>query len=194
MKLKLLSLLSVLLVASSVEAQLVFDFTSGNLDGGEPGSTLTVSSLTLTVTSVNPDGKLNWTSSGGFGINSSIASDDTDGFDTGESFSFSFDQDVTLTSITVSSWNSNDNATLTVSGSGDFATVSSTGLTTFALNVTSGSTVTITANGTTAIGNGFYLDSLSVSAIPEPSTYAAILGALALGVIYIRRRKQKAVA
>lgn len=45
-------------------------------------------------------------------------------------------------------------------------------------------------------GAGDYggFDNVSLSAIPEPSTYAAILGGLALGMIYIRRRKQKVVA
>jgi len=35
--------------------------------------------------------------------------------------------------------------------------------------------------------------SLSFSAIPEPATYAALAGALALGVVVIRRRRQTAV-
>jgi hypothetical protein len=40
--------------------------------------------------------------------------------------------------------------------------------------------------------NGFTLDSLSVSVIPEPSTYAAIAGVVVLGGVWLRRRRRAA--
>ena|ERR1035437_39671 len=50
------------------------------------------------------------------------------------------------------------------------------------------------ASGTaTAITTGMYADNFSVSAIPEPSTYAALAGACALGLA-IWKRKRKAPA
>lgn len=74
-----------------------------------------------------------------------------------------------------------------------------------------GSSITLAINGTNVIsatstystGNyiGFYsrefaststaIDSVTISAIPEPSTYALIAGAIALGVIVIRKRTKK---
>jgi hypothetical protein len=48
-------------------------------------------------------------------------------------------------------------------------------------------------NSTTAITTGMYADNFSVSAVPEPSTYAALAGACALGLA-IWKRKRKAPA
>lgn len=39
-----------------------------------------------------------------------------------------------------------------------------------------------------------YFDNISVSAVPEPSTYAALAGLAALGLVWWRRRQQAAVA
>lgn len=47
--------------------------------------------------------------------------------------------------------------------------------------------LTLSAGGSTADSAGFA--SLTTTAIPEPSTYAAILGALALGFVAYRRRQ-----
>ncbi len=62
-----------------------------------------------------------------------------------------------------------------------------------ALFTATGPTTTISftdsALNPTAIGNGSHIDGVSVIAIPEPSTYAAILGAAMLGFVAIRRRK-----
>ncbi|MCD8483288.1 MAG: PEP-CTERM sorting domain-containing protein [Verrucomicrobia bacterium] len=39
-------------------------------------------------------------------------------------------------------------------------------------------------------GSNVEIDNISLTAIPEPSTYAAIFGALALGFIVLRRRRK----
>jgi hypothetical protein len=39
-----------------------------------------------------------------------------------------------------------------------------------------------------------YADNFSVSAVPEPSTYAALAGLGALGLVWWRRRQQRSVA
>lgn len=39
-------------------------------------------------------------------------------------------------------------------------------------------------------GGAFAIDNISISAIPEPSTYAALIGLLALAVVMIRRRSK----
>lgn len=56
---------------------------------------------------------------------------------------------------------------------------------------TIGANFNVNIHGQTAAGgaNGFTLDALSVTAIPEPSTYAVICGALALGFVLARRRR-----
>lgn len=43
-------------------------------------------------------------------------------------------------------------------------------------------------NGGLASGNGYAFDSVSVTVIPEPSTYAALFGVLGLGLVVWRRR------
>lgn len=58
-------------------------------------------------------------------------------------------------------------------------------------NVTSGGLVNLNANIPGANGVGVYTayTSFQIQAIPEPSTYAAILGVVALGGVMIRRRR-----
>lgn len=46
------------------------------------------------------------------------------------------------------------------------------------------------ANGTLALDNIAIADTWNAIAVPEPSTYAAILGLLALGVVAYRRRRR----
>jgi hypothetical protein len=48
------------------------------------------------------------------------------------------------------------------------------------------------SNAAAAITSGsMFADNFSVSAIPEPSTYAAMAGAAALGLAFWRRRKSR---
>jgi hypothetical protein len=50
---------------------------------------------------------------------------------------------------------------------------------------------TSTPTGPTVLSGQAYMDNLTVSAVPEPSTYAAIAGALMLGFAAWRRRQQQ---
>ena len=55
-------------------------------------------------------------------------------------------------------------------------------------------TATLTDVANATLGTDNYVGSSTVSAVPEPSTYAAIAGVLALGGVMWRRRRQRAVA
>jgi hypothetical protein len=52
----------------------------------------------------------------------------------------------------------------------------------------------LTGNGDTAAFTGFAEITATTSLVPEPATYAAILGALSLGVVVLRRRRQRQLA
>lgn len=67
------------------------------------------------------------------------------------------------------------------------------------LSISDGDTFTVNWAGfrgddVTGSAQGIGINNISVSAIPEPSTYAAIGGILALGAVLYRRRKLKAQA
>ena len=84
-------------------------------------------------------------------------------------------------------WNSVTGATTlstTVENNGDVGMSTIDSGATFSV---SGSTLTITNPDGPATGT---FDLTSVSAVPEPSTYAVIAGVLVLGIAAIRRRKQ----
>jgi len=64
------------------------------------------------------------------------------------------------------------------------------------LNIGVGSSVYLRwdFNTTGSSSQGLGLDNVSVSAVPEPSTYAAIAGVLALGGVMWHRRRQRTAA
>lgn len=152
-----------------------------------------IGTLTVTATALLDD--LNVTGSG--------LQDGSSGYDTAEEgTSFVFNRNVTITSIDFGSFTSagNDEVILssgsttigtfsegTISGSTDF---SNTNPATMSIAVAAGDAFEI------AFSDGdYFVESIgmSVSAIPEPSTYGAIGGILALAMVLYRRRKQAAV-
>ncbi|MBI5423334.1 MAG: PEP-CTERM sorting domain-containing protein [Opitutae bacterium] len=48
--------------------------------------------------------------------------------------------------------------------------------------------------GAAQIDANGYVTPMGVSAVPEPSTYAAIFGAMALGAVAVIRQRRRAVA
>jgi len=180
-----------LFFSATLLPQVTFDFDSGaagtDLDNSLTGST-TSGGITLTATGF-PDGVFNVTSSG-FGLNAAAGSpEDTDEFDTGEGFTFYFDTSVELNSLKVSQFGDSQGL-LAFEGGSTITSITGTGIT--SLNntfVSSGTVLRFTSTGTTP----FSLDNFIVTAVPEPATYAAILGALTLlGVVIVRRRQQVA--
>ena len=180
-----------LFFSSTLLPQVTVDFASGaagtDLDNSLTGST-TSGGITLTATGF-PDGVFNVTSSG-FGLNAAAGSpEDTDEFDTGEGFTFYFDTSVELNSLKVSQFGDSQGL-LAFEGGSTITSITGTGIT--SLNntfVSSGTVLRFTSTGTTP----FSLDNFIVTAVPEPATYAAILGALTLlGVVIVRRRQQVA--
>jgi len=73
--------------------------------------------------------------------------------------------------------------TETTGGTTDFHTITET--------FVAGQQITLAISGSAAIGENFSLQSFTItpSAIPEPSTYALIFGALALGIVVWKRRR-----
>ncbi len=116
----------------------------------------------------------------------------------GEGITFTFDLPVTIDTLDFSSFSSvdddfeflNDGVTfLTIQG--DLVNGNSVSLSEQSIAVGDEFTMRIPTGGGTS---GFILESMtiSVSAIPEPSTCAAIGGILVLGIVLYRRRKQTA--
>jgi len=184
--------------AYSASAQTTFTFlddttTIGSgLDGSSTGS-FTVSGIEITATA--NDGVFNGTGSG-FGINQTAIGDDTDGIDFAipadapgiiESFTLTFDQAVILNSFEVSSFGASDEITIT-DGASTVATITSTGLTSLGnYNLGSSSTLSVTTSAGT-YANGWSFDAITVTAVPEPSSFALLAGCFALASVMIRRR------
>jgi hypothetical protein len=183
----ILRLLALLAAASPVAAaSLTFDFRGAQGLALETSASVALGGLTLT-TALFPSGVFNQTTAS-FGINA-VGADESAEFDQGEGFTFSFDQDVTLTSLTVSSFGGASAGTLSVQGGATIASISSTGLKSLdSFFVSSGTTLRFEATGSSA----FSLDNLSVSTVPEASTYGLILGLTALVATTRRRRRHRA--
>ncbi len=193
MKTYLRSLLTILLglsLSATLGGQVIFDFDSGaagsDLDNLLTGSTIG-GGITLTATGF-PDGVFNVTGSG-FGINATSAGDDTDEFDAGEGFTFYFDTNVVLNSLKVSQFGDSQGS-LVFDGGSTITSITETGIASLGDTfVSSGTILRFSSTGTTP----FSLDNIIVTAaVPEPSTYAVVLGSLTLiGVMIIRRRNSR---
>ena len=143
----------------------------------------------LTLTATASSGVFNSSLTAGFGINATPSGDNTTEFDTAstagaESMTFSFNMAVTLNTIDLNSFSAGDTGFFTYSGgtipiaTDPFPFIQ---------------TITIAANEQVTFGvtsGSFALQSITVTAVPEPSTYAMIgLGAaLLVGMQRFRRK------
>ncbi len=148
---------------------------------------VTSDGITLTASAfAEGEGEVFWSNAADFGVNASGGEDTPDEFDTGEGMLFSFNQDVYLTGISVASFgNGSDSGTVSFDGGSTIASITATGLTSLGN--------TFVSNGTTlrfeALAGSFTLESISISAVPEPSTYASLAGVAMLGFAAYRRHR-----
>lgn len=157
-----------------------------DLDGVASGSAI-VENVTITLT-LFPDGVFNQTASA-FGLNAASGTDDTDEFDAGEGFTFSFNHNVTLDSVAVSSFGSGNSGRISYDGGSVIGTITGTGTTILNSSVITGGTV---LRFESLVG-AFSLDSLTVTALPEPNTFALFGGAGALGLALLHRFRSRRV-
>lgn len=138
------------------------------------------------------DGSFNQTGTG-FGLNSSastVEGDDTDEFDENEGFTFSFDTTVLLQNVTVSSFGGSSAGAISFDGGSTIASITATGMTSLSdTQVLQGTVLRFTSTGSGSTDQ-FSLDSLTVSAVPEPSTYATLGGLAILGFAATQRRRR----
>jgi hypothetical protein len=201
---------SLFFTACLASAQVTFVFhdggalgTTGSALDDEAGEvTSTVGGVTLTAEAFL-DGSSTGTifngASGSFGINASGTGDETQRFDNDlgvESMVLSFDIGGTFDSIDLRFIESATEAELvfdggttyqlnsvTATGTSDIATIGET--------FTAGQTITLRMNSGAAAGSNFALESFTITAVPEPSSFAALLGLGALGFVATRRRGRK---
>ena len=143
----------------------------------------------LTLTASASSGTFNLTGDG-FGINATGSGDDTDAIDAGsisgaESMVFSFDvagafNFIDFDRITPSG---GDTLDLIFDGGPSFSLdaniLDGADVFTFSESFTSGQNITLLWTG----GNGFGLENINVTPIPEPSTYAMVLGFFVIGLV-----------
>lgn len=180
------------LVSTPLAAATLFNFRDTatgpghDLDGLASG-TATVETVTVTMT-LFPDGVFNQTVSA-FGINAAAGTDDTDEFDAGEGFTFSFNHNVTLDSVAVSSFGSGNSGRISYDGGSVIGTITGTGTTILDSSVITSGTV---LRFESLVG-AFSLDSLTVTAMPEPDTVPLLSGAGALGLALLHRFRSRRV-
>jgi hypothetical protein len=178
-------------IATTAEAQITFTFEDNTSAVGSflhlrSTGSIEVDGLTITATAFAPgDGETFWSNSADFGVNADGGEDTADEFDVDEGMTFYFDHDVTLTNIDVGTFGGADEGTIAFDGGAAISSITATGLTTLG--------DTYVASGTvlrfTAISGSFTLDGLTVSAVPEPSTGAALAGLVGFGFAVSRRRR-----
>jgi len=168
------------------------DFTSDRFDektstSFEIQNITGIGTLTVTATALIDD--LNVTTNG--------LQDGSSGYNAvGEGTSFVFDKDVTITSLDWGSFTSAGNDSVQLqSGSTNIGTFadgdvvgttdfSNTNPSTMSISVAQGDAFTLTYQS----GN-FFLESMGLTAVPEPEFYGAIAGLLVLGLAVVRRRR-----
>jgi hypothetical protein len=198
-KLTLLALAAGLGLAGSAYGQATFVFensgtTIGGALSGQSSGSFAVDGIEITATASIDE--FNATGSG-FGINQSASGDDTDGFDftetaglgVAEGFTLSFDQAVTLISFDVSSWNAGGDEVTLLDGATTIGTITSTGSTLLGnYALAHGSSIIVNTTAGT-YGNGWSFGSITVSAVPEPGSFALIAGCLGMVSIMLKRRR-----
>jgi len=165
--------------------------TGANLDGQTSG-TYTVNELpglSITIESVTPGtGVFNATGSQA-GINSDVAGDGSDEFDVGETFSFSFSDPVSITEFDFAGITSAGSDSFTLSA-GVFSVTLNSGNTSGSV-YTPASAIELTAGDVITFdnisGNGFGLDAITLTVIPEPASMAL----LAAGGLLIAGRQRR---
>lgn len=188
----------------SVSAQVTFVFDDGSSTGaaglaleGESNTTYTQGGIELSAST--EFGIFNLTGSG-FGPNDVGSLDDTDRFDGIESMVFSFNTAGTFQSIDLAALvGATETATLSFAGIGGGSTIFhlrddvsssivSSGDDFFEgidYDFAPGESITLSIT----VGNGWTLENFTVTAVPEPATYALIAGMLALASVVVRRRR-----
>jgi len=210
------------LLALSASAQVTFIFHNGSdldtlgpvgttFDDTEGAAQYTQEDITLTAEAfldgISAGTDLNGSGSDGFGVNAvggdtaTARLDVTTGVGT-ESIVFSFDVAGTFDSIDLryiessgeeegllvfDGGNTYQLNSVTATGSEDIVTVGE--------SFTAGQSITLTLHGSAATGTNFALENFTVtSAVPEPSSFAALAGLAMLGFVGSRRRRAVSTA
>lgn len=201
---------TVLLVTSFAQAQVTFEFSNSgglltngsDLDNAAGQATTTVGGVTLTAEAfldgVSADTDLNG-SADGFGVNATGSGDSTSRFDNVlgiESMVFSFDVAGTFDSIDLRYIEESANEGLLIFDGGSTyqltsVTASGSDVVTINESFTAGQSITLTLSGSAGAGENFALESFTITAVPEPSSFAALLGLGALSMVSTRRRGKK---
>jgi len=163
-----------------------FDFRDILIEGLDESVSFPLTAGGITVTLTANDGELNRTTSG-FGVNASIAGDDTDGMEAGETIGFIFDTDILFTGFTVSAFGGIDSGIFSIPGQPN-TLFSSTGFIDAGnFLITAGDIVTIFGDA-----GSYSLDSMTidtVSAVPLPAAFYLFASGFALLTLSGRRKK-----
>jgi len=207
---------ALLLTAGVTANATTFDFVSmANNPPGERGFstlTLTGTGFTVDITGTNSLGAAYAyldADHGGLGVCGVLASSkqcnpsDDDNVTAGEILKMTFDKSVTINSI----WfNNNHDGDGTLSGNKisiggtDYSLVSAIGVPSFNDDWTPGVSFNVSAGGSLLFklastnADQFYVSGMTVTAVPEPETYAMLLAGLGLLGFAARRRKLKEAA
>jgi hypothetical protein len=196
-------------ISSAGLAQVTFEFHTGSalgvtgsaLDNASGQATSTVGGITLTAEAfldgVSTSNILNGASDS-FGVNDSGADDQTQRLDNHngiESIVFSFDTAGTFTSINLRFIESSGTQegelvfdggntiqlnSVTATGSSDIATIGE--------SFTAGQSITLRVHSSAVADTNFSLEGITISAVPEPSSFVALAGLMMLGFAGSRRR------
>ena len=180
--------------SNTIGSGLVFDDADGSISDTVGGITLTAEAF-LDGSSTGTD--LNGATSS-FGINDDPGEDDTQRFDNVngiETMDFSFDTAGTFDSIDLRFIEeSADEGVLAFDGGSTEQLNSTTALSgdddfNIGESFTAGQTITLGISSSAGAGENFGLESFTVTPVPEPGHYAALLGLFSLGFIYWQRRR-----
>jgi len=204
------------LLALSASAQVTFIFHDGAAlgvvgttfnDAGDGSGTATVSEITLTaeafLAGVSAGTELNGAGDG-YGINADGTGDETQRFDNDlgiESMVFSFDVGGTFNTLDLRYIEESSNeGVLSFEGGGTYQlnSVTATGgedIVTVGETFSAGQLITLTLHASAGAGENFALESFTVtSAVPEPSSFAALVGLAMFGFVGSRRRREVSAA